>query len=149
MFNSLVPGCTVIHSQEAYEGKQDLTYFAGISAQSAGAQAICLHLLTFPPGGSTFAHFHKRHETAIYILKGQVEMWYGEEFKEYLRANAGDYIYIPAEMPHFPCNRSHTEPCVALVARTDPNEQERVVFLPQPHKDLLQRPEAPQREASL
>jgi uncharacterized RmlC-like cupin family protein len=34
-------------------------------------------------------------------------------------------------MPHLPYNLSDTENCVALIARTDPNEQESVVLLPE------------------
>jgi uncharacterized RmlC-like cupin family protein len=146
MSASSTPGCTVIHTQETYVGKQGLTYFAGISAQSAGAQAICLHLLTFPPGQRARAHLHEYHETAIYVLGGQAEMWYGERLGDYLSADAGDYVYIPAGIPHLPGNRSQTEPCLALIARTDPNEQESVVLLPELDLVPLQRPEAPQQE---
>jgi hypothetical protein len=34
-------------------------------------------------------------------------------------------------MPHLPYNLSDTESCVAVIARTDPNEQESVVLLPE------------------
>jgi uncharacterized RmlC-like cupin family protein len=34
-------------------------------------------------------------------------------------------------MPHLPYNMSQTEPCTAVIARTDPNEQESVVLLPE------------------
>ena len=44
---------------------------------------------------------------------------------------AGDFVYIPANMPHLPYNRSQTAPATAVVARTDPNEQESVVMLPE------------------
>lgn len=143
MSTSSTPTCTIIHTQETYEGKQGLTYFAGISAQSAGAQAICLHMLTLPPGGRARAHLHEHHETAIYILSGQAEMWYGEGLREYVTASVGDYVYIPAGMPHLPGNLSQTEPCLALIARTDPNEQESVVLLPELDSVPLQRPKAP------
>lgn len=139
------PTCTIIRSTEAYEGKQGLTYFAGISAESAGAKAICLHLLTFPPGGRAHAHLHENHETAIYVLSGQAEMWYGEGLQEYMVANTGDFLYIPAGMPHLPANSSETEPCNALIARTDPNEQESVVLLPELDTLPLRRPEGPPR----
>jgi len=33
-------------------------------------------------------------------------------------------------MPHLPANHSDTEPYTAVVARTDPNEQESVIVLP-------------------
>ena len=125
------PTCAVIRANETYEGKQGLTYFAGISAQSVGAKALCLHLLTIPPGGRAHAHLHENHETAIYILSGESGVWYGEGVREYLVAGAGDFVYIPAGVPHVPINLSQTEPCVALIARTDPNEQESVVLLPE------------------
>jgi len=139
MSTSSTPTCTVVHTQETYEGKQGHTYIAGISAQSAGAQAICLHLLTLPPGGRAHAHLHEHHESAVYILSGQAEMWYSKELLDYLSAEAGDFIYIPAGMPHLPGNRSQTEPCLALLARTDPNEQESVVLLPELDNILMHR----------
>jgi uncharacterized RmlC-like cupin family protein len=39
---------------------------------------------------------------------------------------AGDFIFIPANVPHQPVNLSDTEPAQAIVARNDPNEQESV-----------------------
>jgi uncharacterized RmlC-like cupin family protein len=43
--------------------------------------------------------------------------------------SAGDFLYIPANTPHLPYNASDTEPCVGVIARTDPNEQESVTLL--------------------
>ncbi len=43
---------------------------------------------------------------------------------------AGDLIYIPADMPHLPLNLSD-RPATAVIARTDPHEQESVVLLPE------------------
>jgi uncharacterized RmlC-like cupin family protein len=37
-------------------------------------------------------------------------------------------------MPHLPYNLSATEPVVAIISRTDPNEQESVVLLPELEK---------------
>ena len=47
----------------------------------------------------------------------------------------GDFLYIPAGMPHLARNLSSSEPCRALVARTDPDEQESVVLLPELEPD--------------
>ena len=123
--------CAVIHSSESYAGKQGLEYFSGVSAQSVGAQGICMHLLTIPPGGRAKAHLHANHETAIYILQGISEMWYGEGLREHLTARAGEFVYIPAGVPHLPANPSATETAIAVLARTDPNEQESVQLLPE------------------
>ncbi len=122
--------CAILRPESTFEGKQGFSYFHGISAESVGANAICMHLLTIPPGGRAKAHLHENHETAIYVLSGQGEMWYGEHLEEHMTCGPGDLIYIPAGVPHLPGNASETEPCVAVLARTDPNEQESVVLRP-------------------
>jgi uncharacterized RmlC-like cupin family protein len=38
-------------------------------------------------------------------------------------------VFIPANTPHLPYNPSDSVPCVGLIARTDPNEQESVTLL--------------------
>ncbi len=122
--------CKVIRPAETYEGKQGLTYSAGIYAENTGAQGLCLHLLTIPPGARAKAHLHQRHESAIYMLSGQVRFWYGEGLRQEAVCGPGDFIYIPANVPHLPINASDSEPATAVIARTDPNEQESVVLLP-------------------
>ena len=57
-------------------------------------------------------------------------MWYGDQLQHELRAGSGDFVYIPAGVPHLPANASDAEPFVAVLARTDPNEQESVVLRP-------------------
>jgi uncharacterized RmlC-like cupin family protein len=124
------PTCKVIRSSNTYKGLQGFNYFEGITAQNVGSQAICMHLLTIPPGGKARAHMHEKHETTIYVLKGEGEMWYGENLSQHLTVRAGDFLYIPAGVPHLPANRSDSE-VTAVIARTDPNEQESVVLLPE------------------
>jgi uncharacterized RmlC-like cupin family protein len=129
--NHSKPSCRVVDPGAEFIGKQSLLYAAGISAESVGAQGIHLQVVTIPPGGRAKAHQHDGHETAIYILGGESGMWYGKKLEERLSARAGNFIYIPVGMPHLPYNLSATENCVAIVARTDPNEQESVVLLPE------------------
>ena len=123
--------CRVVRPSAEFTGKQALLYAPGISAESVGAQRIHLQVVTIPPGGRAKAHQHDGHETAIYILSGESGMWYGESLEEHLTARAGSFVYIPAGMPHLPYNLSAAESCVAIVSRTDPNEQESVVLLPE------------------
>jgi uncharacterized RmlC-like cupin family protein len=122
--------CRLIRSGETYDGKQGFSYLQGISAESVGAQGLCMHLLTIPPGGRAKAHLHSAHETAIYVLSGAAEMWHGDRLQHCMRVGAGDMLYIPAGEPHLPFN-SGPEPVVAVIARADPNEQESVTLLPE------------------
>ncbi|HVB64583.1 MAG TPA: cupin domain-containing protein [Nitrolancea sp.] len=123
------PDCVVIRPDSTFSGKQGFSYFTGISRETAGSTGLCMHLLTIPPGGSAKPHLHEQHETTIYVISGQAGMWYGEGLRQYLTMQTGEFLYIPAGMPHLPANLSDTEPCVAVLARTDPNEQESVVLL--------------------
>ncbi len=123
--------CAVVRAGPPFVGKQGLTYAPAISAESVGSKGIHMQMLTIPPGGRAKAHKHEGHETALYVLSGQSAMDYGERLEHRIHANAGDFLYIPANVPHRPFNTSATEPCVALISRTDPNEQESVVLLPE------------------
>jgi uncharacterized RmlC-like cupin family protein len=122
--------CRKIRPADRYAGKQGFTYDAGISAETVGSTSICMHLLTIPPGGRAKAHKHATHETAIYQMTGRSVMYWGDRLQNRMEAEAGDLIYIPADTPHLPFNPG-PEPCTAVIARTDPNEQESVVLLPE------------------
>ena len=121
----------VTQAGKEFQGKQGLSYAPGISAESVGALGIHLQIVTIPPRGRAKAHKHEGHETAIYMLSGESGVWYGENLEHHCTPRPGDYLYIPANMPHLPYNLSTTENAVALIARTDPNEQESVVLLPE------------------
>lgn len=122
--------CQIIRAASSFKGKQGLTYLHGISRETVGAQGLCMHVLTMPPGARAKPHLHESHETAIYVLSGEIEAWYGDELQHRIVAKTGDLFYIPAGVPHLPANTTN-EPASALIARTDPNEQESVRLLPE------------------
>ncbi|HET7413102.1 MAG TPA: cupin domain-containing protein [Pararhizobium sp.] len=122
--------CRLVRAGSSYDGKQGFSYFQGIAAETVGSTGICMHLLTIPPGRRAKAHMHAAHETAIYVLSGEAHTWYGERLEHHVVTRAGDMFYIPAGMPHVAANLSDA-PCTAIIARTDPNEQESVVLLPE------------------
>jgi uncharacterized RmlC-like cupin family protein len=123
--------CHLLKAGDAFIGKQGLHYNVAIAAETVGAKALHMQLVTIPPGGRAYAHKHATHETAIYALSGTSGMWYGERLEHHVVVEPGNFLYIPADMPHLPYNPSATEPVVALIARTDPHEQESVVLLPE------------------
>lgn len=132
------PTCKVIPVPIGFHGKQGLDYQGAISAESVGATGLCMHLVNIPPSGRAKAHLHARHESAIYVLSGEVGMWFGDALEQHLIVKAGEFLYIPAGMPHLPYNLSDTLPATGVLARTDPNEQESVKLLPELEKTLSQ-----------
>ena len=127
------PTLRVVHAGPAFRGKQSHLYAPALSAKSVGTKAIHMQMLTIPAGEIGRAHKHEGHETAIYILSGESGVWYGESLEYHETAVAGEYVYISANMPHMPhmpYNLNAKTDYVAIIARTDPNEQESVVLLP-------------------
>ena len=129
--HATVRQCRLVRAGAAFTGKQGLRYAVGISAESVGAEHVHLQLVTIPPGGRARAHKHATHETAIYALQGESGVWHGERLEHHSIVRPGDFFYIPADVPHLPYNPSATETVTAVIARTDPNEQESVVLLPE------------------
>ena len=122
--------CRLLSPGTTYLGKQALNYVVGVSAETAGASGIHMQLVTIPPGGRAEPHMHEAHETAIYALSGTSHVLHGQSLEHHDVVPPGSFYYIPAGVPHLPYNPSETEPVVAVIARTDPNEQESVVLLP-------------------
>jgi uncharacterized RmlC-like cupin family protein len=123
--------CQLVRKNETINGKQGLVYNVGISSQSVSSNSIHMQLVTIPPKGRAKAHKHEDHETAIYALKGTSGVFYGDNLEFHDIVEPGDFFYIPANVPHLPYNPSDTEEVVAVISRTDPNEQESVVLLPE------------------
>jgi uncharacterized RmlC-like cupin family protein len=122
----------VVAAGESYQGKQGPNYTPGISAQTVGSESLWLGSVVLPPGGRTNAHVHERHESAFFMLSGdEVELWTGDHLQVCARARPGDYLYIPAGVPHVAVNRSTTLQAVFVGARSDPDEQESVILRPE------------------
>jgi uncharacterized RmlC-like cupin family protein len=105
---------------------QGLPYFTGISADTAGARGLAMHLVVIPPGGAARPHVHVGYETGIYVLQGRVETRYGMRLEQTVVSEAGDFLFIPPGVPHEARNLSQTEAARAVVARNDANEREKV-----------------------
>ena len=120
--------CRVVRSGESYVGRQGLTYLTGITNATVGASSICMTVVTMPPGARAKPHYHDGIETAIYVVEGEVEMRWGEGLRERLVTRAGDYVFIPANVPHLPMNRSESA-CVAVVAHAAADDQAGIVFV--------------------
>jgi len=110
--------------------RQRLPYFVGLSAQTVGARGLSMHLVVIPPGAKSEPHAHRGHETAIYVLEGRVQTRYGEGLAQSVISEAGDFLFIPPDVPHEAINLSESHPARAIVARNSASEQDDVVPYP-------------------
>src|SRR6476659_1441645 len=63
-------GVAVIKPGQTYVGKQGFTYGAGASAETVGAQKVCMNILPMPAGAVAKAHYHKGIETIAFMPAG-------------------------------------------------------------------------------
>lgn len=124
------PSRCIIRPSSPFTSTQGSRYAPAVSAESVGAQALFMGEITLAPGQRTKAHLH-RHETAHRMQSGEaIELWTGARLEHCERVQPGDYLFIPAGMPHVAVNRSGTA-AVFIGARNDPRIQESVTLLPE------------------
>jgi uncharacterized RmlC-like cupin family protein len=105
----------------------NIDYKLGLNKQTVGTNVLSMNLAMVPPGGVAYAHIHDGFEVGLYIVQGTVEHRFGPGLKHVLVNKAGDFIFIEPGVPHEVYNRSDSEPIVAVVARTSPNQWDEII----------------------
>ncbi len=123
-------GITVIRSHDDFRGWNNIRYRAGMSAKNVGSKHLSMNVATVPPGGVAYAHIHDGFELMLYIMQGRVRHDYGPGLKYTIENTAGDFIFIESGVPHEVYNLSDSEPVVAVVARSDAAEWDRIIPYP-------------------
>jgi uncharacterized RmlC-like cupin family protein len=90
---------------------------AGVSQSTCGSAGVWMGEVRNDPGFRSGAHHHGAIESAIYVVSGRMRMRWGARLEEQADAEAGDFIFVPAELVHQEINLSATDPLVAVVAR--------------------------------
>jgi uncharacterized RmlC-like cupin family protein len=72
------------------------------------------------PGARTGIHHHGSQQTIAYVLAGTCEVRWGERGEFRAHARPGDFIHVPAFLPHMEINPSKTEAFRWVVVRSTP-----------------------------
>jgi uncharacterized RmlC-like cupin family protein len=91
---------------------------AAITPALGIASAIWGGLFEVGPGSRTGIHHHGEQETIAYVLSGLCEIRWGETGESVARATAGDFIHVPAFLPHMEINPSQQTPFRWVVVRS-------------------------------
>src|SRR5690349_21510303 len=119
-------GVVGMHSGEEIDAKQGIPISVGVSARTCGSYGLSMQRVVIPPGGHCRPHSHVGSETALYVLSGRAVTYHGPGLTHRTESGPGDFLYIAPDVPHCAYNLSDTEPVIAITARTDANDQERV-----------------------
>ena len=131
-------GVAVIKAGQTYIGKQGFTYGAGASAETVGAQKVCMNILPMPPGVVAKAHYHKGIETIAFMLEGECAVYYGDNLQKRVLVHQGEQCFVAADMPHAPRNESG-KPCTWIVVHSSGSDQDGIMLLPELDAKLAQR----------
>ena len=77
MTESATERVRVLGQAQTYVGRQGFTYRAGASAETVGAEHVCMNVLPMPDGAQAKTHYLKGIETIAYLLEGECAVYYG------------------------------------------------------------------------
>lgn len=97
--------------------------YAAISGRMTGSQHLWMGGNTVRPGQKSADHHHGEADSGIYIVSGHPRFVFlvdGQE--QHIDAAPGDFVYVPAWVPHREENPSPHEEAVVVLARSTPEE---------------------------
>lgn len=103
----------------------------GITPETTGCREIHFQLFEIAPRAEDGpVHIHE-HETSGYVVSGQLALRWGDALENYEVANAGCFVFVPPNVPHFIDNPSDTEPCAVLLTRYVSETDSTAIILPE------------------
>ncbi|HYZ21780.1 MAG TPA: cupin domain-containing protein [Rhodopila sp.] len=93
---------------------------AGITPDLGIDTALWGGLFKVEPGARTGIHHHGEQQTIAYVLEGVCEVRWGERGEHSAIARAGDFIHVPARLPHMEINPSEQTAFRWVVVRSTP-----------------------------
>ena len=97
--------------------------FAAISGTLTGSQHLWMGGNTVKAGASSGDHHHGEADSGIYIVSGHPRfVFLSDGVEQTIEAGPGDFVYVPAWVPHREENPSPDEDAVVVLARSTPEE---------------------------
>jgi uncharacterized RmlC-like cupin family protein len=91
---------------------------AAVSRELTGSQELWGGVMVAEPNTTSGVHHHGHLETIVYVLTGRTKLRWGTRLEHEELAEAGDFLFIPAYLPHQEINPSPDEPTQWIVVRS-------------------------------
>ena len=101
---------------------------AAITREHGTPSSMWGGLFTVAGGGEAAIHHHGKQDTVVYVLAGTALIRWGRRGEFSATAEPGDFVYVPAYLPHQEINLSEEAEFTWVVVRSTP--QPIVVNLP-------------------
>jgi uncharacterized RmlC-like cupin family protein len=104
---------------EAMAGGASLSRATAFNFTGEGGSKTWIGRVAVAPTATTGGHHHGRHEVAVYVVKGQGEISWGERLEYSGRVGPGDFVYFAPHVPHQERNLDREETLDFVVVRSD------------------------------
>ena len=93
-----------------------------ISGTRTGSRLLWAGTNRIEGGAKTGAHHHGELESIIYVVHGHALMRWGDRLEFITKAGPGDFLHVPAWLPHQELNASPEEELHCVLVRSGPEE---------------------------
>ena len=93
---------------------------SAVSATHGIASALWAGVFVVEPLAKTGIHHHGEQDTVVYVLQGEAVVRWGERGEKSVTVRPGDFLHVPAWLPHREENPSNDEQFRWVVVRSTP-----------------------------
>jgi len=93
-----------------------------ISGTRTGSSLLWAGTNRIEGGAKTGAHHHGELESIIYVVHGHALMRWGDRLEFIAKAGPGDFLHVPAWLPHQELNASTEDELHCVLVRSGPEE---------------------------
>jgi uncharacterized RmlC-like cupin family protein len=93
-----------------------------ISGSRVQSKALWAGTNRIEPGSATGPHHHGELESVIYVIRGHAFMRWGNRLEWITKAGPGDFLLVPAYLPHQELNASSSEELHCVIIRSGTEE---------------------------
>ncbi len=114
---------SVVHPSEFSEETSQTSgslRLAAISGDLSARAGLWAGTFLVEPEARTGIHHHGRQDTIVYVLEGESYVRWGELGEHSATVRAGDFLHVPAWLPHQEINPSKDAPFRWIVVRSTP-----------------------------
>ena len=93
---------------------------SAIAAMHGIVSSLWAGIFVVEPSGKTGIHHHGEQDTVVYVLEGEAFVRWGNFGEHSANVGAGDFLHVPAWLPHQEVNPSSKDPFRWVVVRSTP-----------------------------
>jgi uncharacterized RmlC-like cupin family protein len=93
---------------------------AAVSRLLVGSEKLWAGVMMAGPNTTSSVHHHGAQETVVYVAEGRGTLRWGRRLEHQTDLEAGDFLFVPAFLPHQEINPSPDQHALWIVVRSGP-----------------------------